>query len=105
MVPVAILLKALVGATDKEIFESVMMGDYQNTFLTDRMELLLRSFKSYRLYTGNQCLEFLGEKFRSVLDMPEDYSNFRLGCELVERLVLVHLETPRDKYRMLTYAL
>ena len=40
-----LILKALIGASDKEIFENVIMQDYENTFLTDRMELLLRSFK------------------------------------------------------------
>lgn len=101
MIPIMLILKALVSASDKEVFEGVMMQDYDNTFLTDRVELLLRSFKSYGLHTGDQCLQFLGEKFRVVLGLPEDYDDFRLGCELMERVVLVHLEAPRDKYRML----
>lgn len=101
MVPIILLLKALIGAPDKEIFESVMMGDYENTFMTDRVELLLRNFKSYKLYTQKQCLEFLGERFRVVLGLPEDYSNQQLGMELLDRVLLVHLDVSRDKYRLL----
>ena len=101
VIPIMLVLKALVGASDKEIFEGIIMQDYENTFLTDRVELLLRSFKSYNLYTGEQCLEFLGDKFRVVLNMPEDWNNTALGTWLIRKLVLVHLTDPRDKFRML----
>ncbi len=71
MVPVVMVLKALVDATDKEIFASIVQGDFENTFLTDRVELLLRNFKQYSLWSGHQCLEYLGSKFRVVLGCPE----------------------------------
>lgn len=101
VIPIMLVLKALVGASDKEIFEGVIMQDYENTFMTDRVELLLRSFKTYKLYTGEQCLEYLGDKFRVVLGMPEDWNNTALGVWLIRKLVLVHLSDPRDKFRML----
>ncbi|KAG8865412.1 hypothetical protein FRB96_000302 [Tulasnella sp. 330] len=105
MIPIMLILKALVSSSDKEIFEGVIMKDYNNTFMTDRVELLLRSFKSYNLFTGEQCLRFLGEKFRVVLDFPEDFTDFQLGCELMDKVILVHIENPRDKYRMLIFML
>lgn len=101
VIPIMLILKALVGASDKEIFEGVMMQEYDDTFLTDRVELLLRSFKTYSLYTGDQCLEYLGDKFRVVLGLPEDWTNKALGIWLVEKMVLVHLDSPREKFRML----
>jgi DNA-directed RNA polymerase I subunit RPA2 len=97
-----LILKALVSASDLEIFEAVVMQDYDNTFLTDRVELLLRSFKShYSLYTGEQCLDYLGDRFRVVLGQPEDMTNRELGIWLVQKVILVHLDDPRDKFRML----
>ncbi|KAJ7098696.1 hypothetical protein B0H15DRAFT_878516 [Mycena belliarum] len=105
VIPIMLVLKALVGASDKEIFEGVMMQDYENTFLTDRVELLLRSFKMFTLSTGEQCLEYLGDKFRVVLGTPEDWTNGAVGAWLIQKLVLVHLENPRDKYRMLLFML
>lgn len=104
MIPIMLILKALISTSDKEIFDHVMMQDYDNTFLTDRVELLLRSFKMYNLYTGDQCLEYLGDKFRVVLGMPEDWTNQALGAWLIQKLVLVHLESARDKFRMLMFA-
>ena len=101
VIPIMLILKALVSASDMEIFEGVIMQDYDNTFLTDRVELLLRSFKTYKLYTGEQCMDFLGEKFRVVLGLPDDWNNVTLGAWLIKKLILVHLPDPRDKFRML----
>jgi DNA-directed RNA polymerase I subunit RPA2 len=103
VIPIMLILKALVGASDKEIFEGVMMQDYENTFLTDRVELLLRSFKQYSLRTGDQCLEYLGDKFRVVLGLPEDWNNHAVGSWLIQKVVLVHLQDFRDKFRMLLF--
>ncbi|TFK17118.1 DNA-directed RNA polymerase I polypeptide 2 [Coprinopsis marcescibilis] len=105
VLPIMLVLKALVGASDKEIFEGVMMQDYDNTFLTDRVELLLRSFKMYTMRTGEQCLEYLGDKFRVVLGLPEDWTNAAVGAWLIKKLVLVHVDSPRDKFRMLLFML
>lgn len=101
MIPLMLVLKALVDASDKEIFEGLVQGEYDNTFLTDRVELLLRSQKTWGLYTGRQCLDYLGGKFRVVLDCPEDWDNMYVGSYLLKRVVLVHLPNPRDKFRML----
>jgi DNA-directed RNA polymerase I subunit RPA2 len=101
VIPIMLILKALVNASDREIFEGIMMQDYGNTFLTDRVELLLRSFKTYRLHTGTQCLEYLGDKFRVVLGQADDTSDHALGVWLLRKIVLVHLENSRDKFRML----
>lgn len=101
MIPVMLILKALVGASDREVFEGLIMEDYENTFMTDRVELLLRSFKTYSLCTGEQCLEYLGEKFRVVLNLPQDWSNDQVGDWLINKLVLVHLDHPREKFRLL----
>lgn len=101
VLPIMLILKALINASYKEIFEGIMMQDYQNTFLSDRVELLLRSFKRYTMHTGDQCLEYLGDKFRVVLNLPEDWSNAAQGAWLIQKMILVHLESPRDKFRML----
>ncbi|KAH9939259.1 beta and beta-prime subunits of DNA dependent RNA-polymerase [Epithele typhae] len=105
VIPIMLILKALVSASDKEIFEGVMMQDYEDTFLSDRVELLLRSFKTYSLYTGDQCLQYLGDKFRVVVNMPDDWTNQAIGTWLISKLVLVHLSNPRDKFRMLLFML
>jgi DNA-directed RNA polymerase I subunit RPA2 len=101
MIPLVLVLKALTDASDREIFQDLIQGENDNTFLTDRVELLLRSAKVWGLHTGNAALEYLGDKFRIVLGCPEDWSNLAVGTYLMDKVVMVHLESPRDKYRML----
>jgi len=101
VIPIMLVLKALVDASDREIFEGIMMQDYENTFLTDRVELLLRSFKLFKLHTGSQCLDYIGSKFRIILNVPEDWTNEAVGAALLSKLVLVHLQSPREKVHLL----
>ncbi|WVR09206.1 hypothetical protein IAU60_006268 [Kwoniella sp. DSM 27419] len=105
MIPLMLILKALVNASDKEIFEGLIQGEYDNTFLTDRVELLLRGQKTWNLQTGEECLDYLGEKFRIVLNCPDDWNNIQVGSFLLSKVVLVHLPNPRDKFRMLIFML
>jgi DNA-directed RNA polymerase I subunit RPA2 len=51
MLPAVMVMKALVSCTDKEIYESIVQEDHDNTFITDRVEMMLRQFKNYSLNT------------------------------------------------------
>lgn len=105
MIPLMLILKALVGASDKEVFGGLVQGENDNTFLTDRVELLLRGQKAWDLHTGKQCLDYLGDKFRVVLNCAENWDNVKVGTYLLSRVVLVHLPVPRDKFRMLMWVI
>ncbi|KAH6659944.1 RNA polymerase Rpb2 [Truncatella angustata] len=111
LVPVMMILKALVETNDREIFEGLVGSPdskgIENTFLTDRVELLLRTYKSYGLYTKAQTRAYLGEKFRPVLGVSETLSNYEVGTEFLRKIVLVHLgnvnvseEQDSDKFRL-----
>ena len=50
LVPVVLILKALKETSDREIYEQLTKGDSNNTFLSDRLELLLRESKNMHLY-------------------------------------------------------
>lgn len=93
----------MIDTSDKEIFDSVMLGDLENTFLTDRVELMLRSFKTYNLHTREQCLAYLGDKFRVVMNFPEDFTDVEVGEGILRKIVLVHLKDNRDKFNLLMY--
>ncbi|GAA96456.1 uncharacterized protein L969DRAFT_94546 [Mixia osmundae IAM 14324] len=105
MIPLMMILKALLDdeASDKNIYAGIMQNDFANTYYSDRAELLLRTFKDYGLRSGRQCRAYLGKSFRIVLGCPEDWSNERVGRFLLERIVLVHLDEPADKFRMLLF--
>ena len=114
LVPVMMILKALVETNDREIFEGVVgsVGSkgVESTFLTDRVELLLRSYKDYNLHRWRETRSYLGNKFRPVLGVPEDMPDFDVGTEFLRKIVLVHLgnvdvttSQNRDKFKMLIF--
>ncbi|KAI1649871.1 DNA-directed RNA polymerase I subunit RPA2 [Daldinia loculata] len=114
LVPVMMILKALVETNDREIFEGLVGAPdskgIENTFLTDRVELLLRTYKTYGIYTMAQTRAYLGEKFRPVLGVPDTLSHYEVGTEFLRRIVLVHLgninvteQQDSDKFRMLLF--
>ncbi|KAJ2799396.1 hypothetical protein H4R21_003562, partial [Coemansia helicoidea] len=103
MVPLTLVLRALVGASDREIFESITGGDADNIFVRDRIELLLRAGKEYSVHTREQALAYLGDKFRVVMYAADDATNAEIGRLLLDRLVMVHLDDHRDKFNMLAH--
>lgn len=103
LIPVMMILRALIETNDREIFDGIVGADTANSFLTDRLELLLRSYKKYNLSSQSQTLAFLGDKFRVVLGATPDVSDVEVGKEVIRRIVLVHLPDNRDKFQMLLF--
>jgi DNA-directed RNA polymerase I subunit RPA2 len=104
LVPAVMVLKALCETNDREIFDGLLsMEDRKNTFLTDRVELLLRTYKVYQLYSRTETLQYLGEKFRIVMRTAADMTDVEVGKEFLRKIVLVNLEDPKDKFRMLLF--
>ncbi|KAG9247921.1 hypothetical protein BJ878DRAFT_116965 [Calycina marina] len=114
LIPVMMILKALVDTNDRAIFEGLVglpgSKATKNSFLTDRVELLLRSYKHYGLYTKRKTRAFLGKKFRIQLGVPDTMSNYDCGTEFLRKIVLVHLGNvdvteaqDNDKFKMLLF--
>lgn len=106
LIPVVMILKALCELNDREIFDGIVGSDTSNSFLTDRLELLLRGHKKKygELHNRRQALQYLGDKFRVVLQASPDATDFQVGEELLKRIVLVHLgDSNEDKSRMLLF--
>lgn len=104
LVPVVMVLKALVETNDLEIFAGIVGAETSNSFLTDRLELLLRSFKAYGVNSQKETLAYLGDKFRGVFGAAKDASDIEVGREVLQRIVLVHLgHDSRAKFRMLLF--
>ncbi|PVU97677.1 hypothetical protein BB561_000394 [Smittium simulii] len=103
LVPVILILKALCGSSDREIFESLVQTDIKDTFLKDQVELLLRSLKNYNVNDKHQALKYLGSKFRVVMGLSEDHTDVEVGEELIRKVVMVHLDNWRDKFNMVIF--
>ena len=109
LIPVVMILKALYDTSDREIFDGVVGSDTSDSFLTDRLELLLRGFKKKYPTLRNRVLvlQYIGDKFRSVFQASPDKSDYEVGQEVIDRIVLVHLGkgNNQDKSRMLMFML
>ena len=115
LVPVMMILKALVETNDREIFEGlagpVGSRGLENTFVTERAELLLRTYKTvFNMHGRMSTRAYLGERFKHVLDVPQDLSNEATGTEFLRKIVLVHLGNvdvseaqDRDKFNQLLF--
>ncbi|PYH41453.1 DNA-directed RNA polymerase I core subunit RPA135 [Aspergillus saccharolyticus JOP 1030-1] len=114
LIPVMMILKALVETNDREIFEGIVGSasseGIKNTFITDRVELLLRTYKAYNKHSRSACRSYLGEKFKPVLGVAADMSNEDAGTEFLRKVVLPHLgchnvsETQDyDKFKMILF--
>jgi DNA-directed RNA polymerase I subunit RPA2 len=115
LVPAMMVLKALVETNDRDIFEGLVgpagsKGLEEKQFVTDRVELLLRTYKVYGLHTKAKTRAYLGEKFKVILQVPEDMSDEEAGSEFLRKIVLPHLgcydvseSQNADKFRMLLF--
>ncbi|KAJ5605706.1 hypothetical protein N7510_008487 [Penicillium lagena] len=114
LVPAMMILKALVETNDREIYEGIVGNasskGSKNTFVTDRVELLLRTYHAYKLHTKSDCRAYLGERFRPVLGVPADMPAEEVGAEFLRKIVLPHLgnynvtETQDyDKFKMILF--
>lgn len=103
LVPVVMVLKALADTSDRDIFDGVVGSDAANSFLTDRLELLLRTYKSHGLHLRHATLAYLGDKFRVVFGAAPDALDAAVGEEVLRRIVLVHLDSSADKLRLLLF--
>ncbi|KAF2147152.1 uncharacterized protein K452DRAFT_314369 [Aplosporella prunicola CBS 121167] len=115
LIPVMMILKALVETNDREIFEGLVgaagsKGLEEKQFVTDRVELLLRTYKAYSIHGKAKTRAYLGGKFKVVLGVPEDIPDEDAGTEFLRRIVLPHLGSyevtesqDADKFKMLLF--
>lgn len=103
-IPIVILLKSLIETTDKEIYLKIIQDDFENTFLSDRIEMLLRETKKLNLYTKEQCLSYIGNKFRIMLKQDfEDFNDQEIAEFLIQKNILVHLDNNQSKFELFMY--
>ncbi|CAI7600727.1 DNA-directed RNA polymerase I subunit RPA2 [Penicillium manginii] len=114
LIPVMMILKALVETNDREIFEGIVGSasskGMKNTFVTDRVELLLRTYQAYGKHSKSDCRAHFGKSFRPVLGVPADMPDEEVGTEFLRRVVLPHLgfqnvteSQDYDKFKMIIF--
>ena len=103
ILPAVLIFKALMATNDREIYEAIVQGQHENTFLTERVTTMLRNGQQYAVYTQEQSLAFLGSRFRVVLNLEDSYTDAMAGKELLSRVLFVHLADDKDKFNLLAF--
>lgn len=103
LVPVLMIIKALAETNDRQVFDGIVGKNTSDSFLTDRLELMLRSYKTYGANTQFEALAYLGDKFRVVMYAPADMSDVDAGRMFLQKVVLPHLDSNLAKQRLLLY--
>jgi DNA-directed RNA polymerase I subunit RPA2 len=116
LMPFAMIAKALVETSDREIFEAIVgpagsEGMSEKQFVMDRVEMLLRTYKrTYDMHSKQQTRAFIGSKYRVAMALSDDLSDEEAGTEFLRKIVLPHLgcvnvttSQDRDKFNLLMF--
>ncbi len=111
LIPVILILRALSGSengvtsggvTDEELYNRILQGDEENTFLKARAELLLQDSQRFTgLNTPNECLAYIGANFRMLSMKPDSTPDIDIGHYMINRFILIHLPKYGDKLECL----
>ncbi len=111
LIPVILILRALSGSengmpsggvTDEELYNRILQGDEQNTFLKARAELLLQDAQRFQgLNTPNECIAFIGSRFRMLSMKADSSTDLDIGHYIISRFILIHLPKYGDKLECL----
>ncbi|CAI5487910.1 unnamed protein product [Closterium sp. Naga37s-1] len=74
-------------------------------FVRERALVVLSHPRSLGLFTRMECLAFLGKTFRPAVNVPSYKPDAYVGQQIIADLVLVHLDKPMDKLRLLVFML
>ncbi|XP_060104185.1 DNA-directed RNA polymerase I subunit RPA2 [Heteronotia binoei] len=100
-IPLGFVLKALVSFSDFQIFQELMKGKEKDTFYKNCVCQVLRLVVEEGCITQRQVLNFLGQRFRVKLDLPEWYSSEQVGEFLFNQCLCIHLKTNAEKFYLL----
>lgn len=115
LMPVVMILKALAETNDREIFEGIVgpagaNGFEEKQFVSDRVELLLRTYKTMGLHGRAKTRAYIGNKFKATLGVPADMPDEDAGTEFLRKIVLPHLGNVEvtesqdvDKFKLLLF--
>jgi DNA-directed RNA polymerase I subunit RPA2 len=97
----------MMGVTDEELYNRIVQGNTSNTFLVARAGLLLQDARARFPYlnTPIECLEYIGSRFRRIVQKSETTSDAEIGHTMIRKYILIHLAKYRDKLECMLFML
>ncbi|KAE8280355.1 DNA-directed RNA polymerase I subunit RPA2 [Larimichthys crocea] len=99
--PLGFVLKALVDFTDFQIYQELIKGREDNSFYKSCASEMLRIVMEEGCTTRSKVLNYLGERFRVKLNLPEWYTNQQCANFLLDECICIHLKSDVEKFYLL----
>lgn len=112
LLPVGVVLKALVDATEHEIYVALtcsynekyegIKGAVGTQLVGERAKIIVDELHGLSLLTRRQCLEHIGQHFQPVMDGLQNESYLVVGEAVLNDFIFVHLgSNNHDKFNLL----
>ncbi|KAM8860351.1 DNA-directed RNA polymerase I subunit RPA2 [Spinachia spinachia] len=99
--PLGFALKALVDFTDFQIYQELIKGREENSFYKSCASEMLRVAMEEGCTTRSKVLNYLGERFRIKMSLPEWYTNEQCAKFLIDECICIHLKSDTEKFYLL----
>lgn len=99
--PIGFALKALVAFSDYQIFQELIKGHEENSFYKSCVSEMLRVVLEEGCSTRSEVLNYLGERFRVKVNLPEWYTNEQCAEYLLNECICIHLKSDVEKFYLL----
>ncbi|KAL7877999.1 hypothetical protein SRHO_G00046420 [Serrasalmus rhombeus] len=99
--PLGFALKALVDFSDYQIYQELIKGKEENSFYKSCVSEMLRLVMEEGCTTRGKVLNYLGQRFRVKLYLPEWYTNEQCAKYLLDECLCIHLKSDVEKFYML----
>ncbi|XP_064456531.1 DNA-directed RNA polymerase I subunit RPA2-like [Ornithodoros turicata] len=101
--PVVMLLKGLCDFTDYYIYNEFVAGKENDTFYKGCVANMLRQVQEEDLLNRSQIRDFVGEKFRVRMNLPEWYTDEEVAAYLFKHCICTHLDNDVDKFNLIVF--
>ncbi|XP_071484043.1 DNA-directed RNA polymerase I subunit RPA2-like [Diadema antillarum] len=102
-IPLMLILKALIDTSDQHVYDELVRGKEDDTFLIGCVTGMLRHIQTLNLSTQQAALQYIGQLFRVKLYLPPWYSEEQVAKFLLQQCICVHLTSNQDKFNVLTF--
>ncbi|XP_078256103.1 DNA-directed RNA polymerase I subunit RPA2 [Rhinoraja longicauda] len=100
-IPLGFALKGLVDFTDFQMYQELIKGKESHSFFKSCMAQMLRLVMMEGCTTKKQVLNYLGQRFRVKLHLPEWNTNEQAAEFLFDHCLCIHLKSNVEKFYLL----
>ncbi|XP_071812043.1 DNA-directed RNA polymerase I subunit RPA2-like isoform X2 [Apostichopus japonicus] len=97
-IPIMIVLKSLFDANDEQMYADLIRGREEDTYFVGCVLGMLRNLQHLKLFHQKAALQYVGERFRIKLGLPDWCTDEETTETLLQKCICIHLTNKRHKY-------